>query len=100
MRSGSNPMPPSIFIRTVLSSRHRAAAAPVTQSSLFFAPQEAFQLGGDLVTRRHFIHAHGVALGGVDALLELAHHLLVLAAPGDQLVDLAARAVGRPAQSG
>ena len=41
---------------------------------------------------------HGVALGGVDVLLELAHHGLVLVVVGDELVHLAPGAVGGPAQ--
>src|ERR1022692_2380697 len=98
MPLGSNPMPPSIF----MSARSFSFAPlplllPLLRLLLVLTAQELLQLGGDLVARGHFLHAHGIALGGIDALLQLAHHRLVLLVVGDKLVHLAPGAVGRPA---
>src|ERR1700722_7688445 len=87
---GSNPMPPSIF-----TSVHPPGLASGLACLLILAPQELLQLGGDLVTRGHLVDSHGIALGGVDVLFQLAHHRLVLVVVRNQFVHLAPRTVGR-----
>src|ERR1700733_16330492 len=98
MPFGSKPIPPSIFMPGF--SLWLDALGSPGSPSLFLAPQEALELRSDLVARRHGVDPHGVALRGVDVLLELAHHGLVLGIVRNELVHLPARAVARSPQCG
>ena len=89
MPVGSNPMPPSIFMCGLPS----VPSASDPCSLLLLTPQEALELRSDLVARGHGVDPHRVPLGGIDALLEFAHHGLVLDVVGDQLVHLPPGAV-------
>src|SRR5580658_4296444 len=72
----SNRRPSSIFIAPHPSCRCHL-------SLLLFAPQELFELRRDLIAGGDPVDPHGVALGGVDVLLELAHHGLMIVVVGD-----------------
>src|SRR5437764_15115384 len=86
----STPTPPSTRMGAQPSRSATAAdfvgrpPGPARESApgLALAPQVALQLGRDLVARRQWPEIQRGALGGVDVVLELADHGLVLAALG------------------
>ena len=88
-------MPPSIFMAAPYTG---GAGRSGAHWSVTLAAQVPLEFGGELVPRGQGLDPEGVALGGVDALLELAHHGRVLALPAIELVHLATRRVGRAVQ--
>src|ERR1700722_9125567 len=62
---GSNPIPPSIFMRRACFPFEQRSFVPRSSflASLFLAAEVLLQFGGDLIPRGDLADAHGVALG-------------------------------------
>src|SRR5579872_5821049 len=86
-RPGRTAPPDAWRLRSTPVARRRAGSGFVPGGAVTpLAAQVALQLVGELVSGGDLADVERGAFGGVDAVLELAHHGGVLRALGDELV--------------